>query len=62
LHLPPDASDLVEELQNYELRTSAAGRDSYNAKTGTHDDEVVALALSLWSCQDWGMYSDRILW
>jgi hypothetical protein len=31
LHLPPDASDLVAELQNYEVRTSEAGRDSYGA-------------------------------
>jgi hypothetical protein len=62
LHLPPDASDLVEELQNYEVRTSDAGRDSYNAKTGAHDDEVVALALSLWSCQNWGMRSEHLFW
>ena len=63
VHLPPGASDLVEELQTYEVRTSDAGRDSYGAfKTGAHDDEATALALSLWSCQNWGMHSDRILW
>ena len=63
LHLPPDASDLVEELQNYEVRTSKAGRDSYGVfKTGAHDDEAPALALSLWSCQDWGTRSDRFVW
>jgi hypothetical protein len=52
LHLQSDASDLVEEVQNYEVRTSEAGRDSYGVfKTGAHDDEVTALALSLWSRQ-----------
>jgi len=55
LHLPPDASDLVEELQNYEVRTSEAGRDRYGVfKTGAHDDEATALALSLWSCKGVG--------
>jgi hypothetical protein len=63
LHLPPNASDLIEELQNYEVRTSEAGRDSYGVfKTGAHDDESTALALSLWSCQNWGMSSDRLVW
>jgi len=63
LHLPPDASDLVAELQNYEVRTSEAGRDSYGVfKTGAHDDEAPALALSLWSCQAWGTRSDRFVW
>lgn len=52
LHLPSDASDLVEELQNYEVRTSEAGRDSYGVfKTSAHDDEATARALSLWSRQ-----------
>ena len=63
LHLPHGASDLVEELQTYEVRTSDAGRDSYGAfKTGAHDDEATALALSLWSCQNWGMHSDKVMW
>lgn len=63
LHLPPDASDLVEELQNYEVHTSDAGRDSFGVfKTGAHDDEATALALSLWSCQNWGMRSDHVFW
>ena len=29
LHVPPDATDLVEEPQNYEVRTSETGRDSF---------------------------------
>jgi len=63
LYPPPNASDLIEELQNYEVRTSEARSYSYAVfKTGAHEDEATALALSLWSCQNWGMSSDRIMW
>ncbi len=46
----PEAGLLVNELQNYQVKLSDAGHDSYNARQGQHDDLVLALALAVW----WG--------
>ena len=49
IHLPKtaEAEALKEELLNYEIRISDAGRDSYGAfKTGSHDDLVSALGIA----------------
>src|SRR4051794_36787501 len=43
---------LQEELINFRVKVSLAGRDSYGAsaewREGNHDDLVLALALALW--------------
>ena len=40
-----------EELQNFERYTSQAGRISFSARSGAHDDIVLAVAISVWfSC------------
>ncbi|MEI7827661.1 MAG: hypothetical protein WCI87_07715 [Euryarchaeota archaeon] len=55
LHLTKRSQEIEaikEELQNYELRVSDEGRDSFGAfKTGQFDDLVTALALACWAGQ-----------
>jgi hypothetical protein len=45
-----EAVTLREELRDFRRHVSAAGRYSYDARTGKHDDLVLAVALALWSC------------
>lgn len=50
IHLPSshEAQALAHELLSYEIRISEAGRDRYGAfKSGTHDDLVTALGLTV---------------
>ena len=52
LKIAPDlheAAALKEELRDFRRHVSAAGRYSYDARTGKHDDLVLAVALALWS-------------
>jgi hypothetical protein len=50
----PDTQVLVQELQNFRVKISLAGHDSYGAGTGeewrvgAHDDLVLAVAIALW--------------
>jgi hypothetical protein len=44
----PDVSVLTAELQNFQVEISQSGFDSYNARSGAHDDLVLALAMGLW--------------
>ncbi len=39
---------LTSELQNFQVRTTAAANEVFNAREGQHDDLVLALALALW--------------
>ena len=43
-----DASALVNELQNFRAEFSDTGYIKFNARSGTHDDLVLALAIALW--------------
>ena len=53
----PDAQVLVAELQNFRVKISLAGHDSYGAgageewRVGAHDDLVLAVAIALWAAQ-----------
>jgi hypothetical protein len=49
LHLPstPEAAVLVSELQDYQLDYTPAGNVTFNARSGQHDDLVLALALAV---------------
>jgi hypothetical protein len=53
----PDTQVLVAELQNFRVKISLAGHDSYGAGTGeewrvgAHDDLVLAVAIALWAAQ-----------
>lgn len=44
----PEAAALVKELENYQVKITAAANDTYNARDGLHDDLVLALALAVW--------------
>lgn len=46
------APTLTQELQNYQVKISAAGHDSYAAREGEHDDLVYAAAQLCWY-RDW---------
>ncbi len=44
----PEVSILTQEMQTFQVGISQSGFDSYNARTGAHDDLVLALAMALW--------------
>lgn len=44
-----EASALGEELKDFRRKVSAAGRYSYEARVGKHDDLVLAVAIGLWA-------------
>jgi hypothetical protein len=44
----PELEVLKHELQNFQVKISESGFDSYNARSGAHDDLVLAVALALW--------------
>jgi hypothetical protein len=44
-----EAPALAEELKDFQRHVSAAGRYSYEARVGKHDDLVLAVALALWA-------------
>ena len=50
---------LREELQNFRRHVTNAGRATYQARTGAHDDLVLAVAISLWWC---GERRKRQIW
>lgn len=43
-----DAGALAEELKDFRRSVSAAGRASYNAREGKHDDLILSIAIALW--------------
>jgi hypothetical protein len=43
-----DAGALQEELKDFQRKVSDAGRATYSARVGTHDDLFLAVAISLW--------------
>jgi hypothetical protein len=47
----PQVSVLTSELQNFQVSISESGFDSYEARTGKHDDLVLSLAMALWLAQ-----------
>lgn len=43
-----DAGALADELKDFRRKVSEAGRATYAARTGAHDDLVLAVAIALW--------------
>src|SRR5262249_40008050 len=39
---------IAEELKDFRRHLTAAGRATYQARTGKHDDLVLAVAIALW--------------
>jgi hypothetical protein len=55
----------VRELRDYRVEISeATGHDSYNARSGRHDDLVLATALAVWFrdfyWKNWDRQAERI--
>jgi hypothetical protein len=48
----PELPLLIDELQNFEMRFTAKGNDTYSAKGANHDDLVLALSLAVWSAKN----------
>lgn len=44
----PDVGILTQELQNFQVKISDSGFDSYEARVGVHDDLVLSLAMALY--------------
>jgi hypothetical protein len=53
----PEADTLVRELQDFRVEFTAAGHLTFNARSGKHDDLVLALAIATWSACGGGMAS-----
>jgi hypothetical protein len=43
-----DAGALQEELKDFQRKVSETGRSTWSARTGAHDDLVLAVAIALW--------------
>jgi hypothetical protein len=43
-----DAGALLDELKDFQRKVSDAGRATYAARTGAHDDLVLSIAIALW--------------
>lgn len=45
----PLADAFMDELQAFQVTLTAKGRDTYAARSGEHDDLVIAVALAVWA-------------
>ena len=52
-----EAETLVRELQDFRCEFTAAGHLTFNARSGKHDDLVLALAIAIWRAHGGGMAS-----
>src|SRR5215468_7630693 len=50
-----EAETLVRELQDFRAEFTAAGHLTFNARSGKHDDLVLALAIAVWRAHGGGM-------
>jgi hypothetical protein len=41
---------MQEELKDFRRKVSAAGRATFEARVGKHDDLVLAVAIAIWTC------------
>ena len=46
---------MVRQLQDFRCEFTAAGYLTFNARSGKHDDLVLALAIAVWRAADGGM-------
>jgi hypothetical protein len=57
----PEAETLIRELQDFRVQFTQAGSLTFNARSGRHDDLVLALAIAIWKAEgggmgSWGLY------
>jgi hypothetical protein len=50
-----EAETLVRELQDFRVEYTAGGHLTFNARSGKHDDLVLALAIAVWRAHGGGM-------
>lgn len=50
-HDLPFAKTLEDELANFRVRISSAGSESFEGRSGVHDDLVLSLAIALWAAE-----------
>ena len=50
-----EAETLVRELQDFRVEFTVAGHLTFNARSGKHDDLVLALAIAVWRAHGGGM-------
>lgn len=43
-----EANALIEELANFQTKISDSGKDTYNGRSGVHDDIVLSVAMGAW--------------
>lgn len=43
-----EANALIEELANFQTKISDNGKDTYNGRSGVHDDIVLSVAMGAW--------------
>jgi hypothetical protein len=55
-----EAETLVRELQDFQVEHTAAGHLTFNARSGKHDDLVLALAIAVWRAHGGGMTSSGL--
>ena len=56
----PEAAVLVQELENFQVKLSELGHDSYGTwRENQHDDLVLAVALACWYRQWWCRHIDE---
>ena len=56
-----EADTLVRELQDFRMEYTAAGHMTFNARSGKHDDLVLALAIAVWRAHDGGTVAEVYL-
>jgi hypothetical protein len=57
----PDAAALVEELGAFRATVTESGRWTFGARSGAHDDLVLALAIALWRAHGGGQSHQGLL-
>jgi hypothetical protein len=51
----PEAETLIRELQDFRVEYTQFGNLTFNARSGRHDDLVLALAIAVWRAEGGGM-------
>ncbi len=51
----PERKTLIDELQNFQIKLTAAANETFEARQGRHDDMVLSVALGCWAAEslDW---------
>jgi len=53
------AETLKKELQDFRIRLSPSGHETFSGREGAHDDLVLSLAMCLWFCSDHAFHDGR---